>query len=77
MNMFEYLSCNIPLTSSDLPVLKEVLDLKWNCILVECNKINECSKQVNELLDNKNLEVYISKNGFNDFVEKFTWDKRA
>ena len=77
MKMFEYLSCNIPLISSDLPVLKEVLDHKRNCILVECNNINEWSKEVNELLDNKNLAAHISKNGFNDFVEKFTWDKRA
>ncbi len=77
MKMFEYLSSRVPLIASDLPVLKEVLKHEKNCILVECNNVEAWSKQVNKLVNNKNFARYLSNNGFNDFITKFTWQKRA
>ena len=77
MKMFEYLSCKVPLISSNLPVLREVLEDEKNCILVECNNIKEWSKQVNRVLNNKDLSKYLANNGFKGFIEKYTWDKRA
>ena len=77
MKMFEYLSCNVPLISSNLPVLREVLEDEKNCILVECDNVKKWSEQVNRVLNNKDLSKYLATNGFKDFIEKYTWDKRA
>jgi len=75
MKIFEYMSYQKVIVSSDIPVLREVLN-ENNSILVESNNIDSWIDAIDKLKD-KNTRDYLSKNAYYDFVNKYTWDKRA
>ena len=55
MKMFEYMSASVPIISSDLPVLREVLVDYENCILVKPDDLDEWSNAIENLLDSPKL----------------------
>lgn len=77
LKMFEYMSVGVPIISSNLSVLKEVLVNRQNSLLVEPENIQQWSLALNELMNNKNLAKKISKNAYEDFLNNYTWEKRA
>jgi glycosyltransferase involved in cell wall biosynthesis len=77
MKMFEYLASGVPIISSDLPVLKEVLEHQKTALLVESNNSNSWVNAIELLYSDNVLYKSISKNGLILFKERFTWDKRA
>ena len=77
MKMFEYMSCGVPIISSDLPVIREVLINKHNSLLVDPESISEWSHALKSITESSELEEKIGMNAYKDFKEKYTWNKRA
>ncbi len=77
MKMFEYMSTGIPIISSDLPVLHEVLKDNENCLLVKPKDIKGWSKSLKKIIKDKSLAERLQKNAFNQYENKYTWIKRA
>ena len=75
MKMFEYMSSGVPIISSDIKVLREVLNEK-NSVLVDY-KLNEWIDGINLILKNKSFSRKISQKALRDLKSKYTWKNRA
>ena len=76
MKMFEYMSSNSAIVSSDFPVIREVLNDE-NSTLVEFNDVVAWSQAIRNLYEDPDLLNKISSNSYHDFFEKYTWDRRV
>lgn len=76
MKLFEYMSAQKPIISSDLPVLREILN-ESNSILVESNNISLWQSAIELLVSDEGLRNKIAEQAYQDFKLKYTWDKRA
>lgn len=74
LKLFEYMSHKKPIISSDIPVLREILNDK-NSLLVKHDSVEGWIKSI-ESLKNPSLREKISSRALNDF-KKYTWKKRA
>ena len=77
LKMFEYMSSKVPIISSDLPVLKEVLKDGSNSLLVEPDDVASWDAALNRLLDDNQLSNFLAQNAYEDFQTKFTWYSRG
>lgn len=77
MKMFEYMSTGVPIISSDLPVLREILKDSVNCLLSTPNDVGSWVENIIKLKNNKSLGLEISKKAFEDYKTKYTWKIRA
>jgi len=75
LKMFEYMSFKKPIISSDLPVIREVLN-ENNSILLPPEDVRAWIKAIMSL-DNPNDRTRLASRAFNDFLKYFTWDSRA
>lgn len=76
MKMFEYMAAKKVIVSSDLPVIREVLN-EDNSILVEPDNIQDWSEAVKKLDANSILRYNIAQNSYQDLIHYYTWRKRA
>ena len=72
--MFEYMAHKKAIISSDLPVLREVLN-ETNSILVNPENSIEWIEAIKKLKD-ENLREKLSNQALSDF-EKYTWKNRV
>ena len=77
MKMFEYMASGVPIISSDLPVLREVLENKRNALLVSPSNPLEWCEAVDLLLSDRSLASSIGKKAHEDYECRHTWDGRA
>ena len=77
MKMFEYLASGVPIISSDLPVLGEVLTDGRNALLVECDKQEKWAEAIGELKNDHRLAKKLSSKAFEDYSLKYNWNVRA
>ena len=77
MIMFEYMSVGLPIISSDLPVLNEILTHKHNSLLVKPDDVFEWSTALNQLKESQDLSNTIGQNAYKDFKKNYTWELRA
>ena len=77
MKMFEYMSTGVPIISSDIPVLREVLKNEFNCLFAIPDDPMSWVENILKIRDNKELAKRISRNAFNDYKYKYTWKIRA
>lgn len=77
MKLFDYMSQKKAIICSDLPVLREVLQDRHNCLLCSPEDINDWEKAIKELAGNEELRNKIADNAFNDLKDKYTWKIRA
>ena len=77
MKMFEYLSVGVPIISSNLSVLKEVLVDYENCLLVEPDDIDAWSEALNRVISDAGLEEQLGLNAYMLYRHKYTWRRRA
>lgn len=77
LKIFEYMSYGKPILTSSLPVLKEILTHKENAFLCDANIIDSWVNALNELKKNKVLREKVGNNAKKEFIDKYTWDKRA
>ena len=77
MKLFEYLSVGVPIISSNISVLKEVLIDGENCLLVEPDDVNSWSVALQDIISNAELEEKLGFNAYNLYKDKYTWKHRA
>ncbi len=77
MKMFEYLASGTPLISSDLPVLREVLDDERTALLAQPDHTEAWLGQLDRLLAEPTLAVKLGTEGHRRYMESHTWTRRA
>lgn len=75
LKMFEYMASKRIIISSDLPVLREVLNEK-NSILCNPENIQEWIDAIKFCINNKNAAETLAINAGND-VSQYSWDNRV
>ena len=75
LKLFEYMSVNIPILSSNLEVFKGILN-QHNSYLVQSNKLNDWDSKIKYLKNNIDIAKENSENAHRDFLNNFTWKKR-
>lgn len=75
VKIFEYMASKRPIIASDLKVLREVLN-DQNSILVQSDNIDLWVEAILNLQDS-DLRDKISNIAFDNFIENYTWKKRA
>ena len=75
LKLFEYFSYGIPIISSNLDILKEILSNK-NSILVKYDDVNEWCRAIKRL-ENTETRRMLSQNGLNDLKVEYSWMVRA
>lgn len=76
LKMFEYMSAGKAIVSSDLPVLKEVLQHEHNALLCAPDDIDAWVAALRRLEDNT-LRDKLGAQALSDFTERYTWQRRA
>jgi glycosyltransferase involved in cell wall biosynthesis len=77
MKMFEYLAAGVPIISSNLPVLKEVLTNEKNAILVDPDNIVQWVEALDLLTFNPEYANLIGQLAHQQYLDKHTWMRRA
>jgi glycosyltransferase involved in cell wall biosynthesis len=77
MKMFEYLSVGVPIISSNIPVLREILVDGENCLMVESDDISAWCQALTKILSNPELEEKLGSNSYRLYKGSHTWDRRA
>jgi len=75
IKMFEYLASGVPIISSNLPVLCEVLNNR-NSILVHPEDLDEWIEAIKKIKNDLVLSKYLVDNALND-IKKYSWNERA
>lgn len=76
MKMFEYMAAGKAIVSSDLPVIREVLNSQ-NSVLVECDNREAWSLALRELYNNSKFSRSIAGKAHEDFSAHYSWDQRV
>lgn len=77
LKLFEYLSCQKPLISSDVDGVTEIIK-EGNCgLLYEAGNINQLSKQIIFAYNNRTQLLNMGKNGRKLIEKKYGWNKIA
>jgi hypothetical protein len=77
MKMFEYLAAGVPIISSDLPALTEVLTDGENCVLVPAAEPLAWIAALDRLVVDRDLGRKIGRRAHSDYRERYTWSRRA
>ncbi len=77
MKMFEYMLAGKPIISSDLPVLREVLEDGWNALLVSPDDLDAWQTAVERIQSDPKLAKDLGMNAKQDLIENYTWAARA
>jgi hypothetical protein len=77
MKMFEYLAAGVPVISSDLPVLREVLRDGENCLLAPPADIAAWVGALDRLLSEPQLAQGVGARAHQDYRRSHTWKRRA
>lgn len=75
MKMFEYMACQRAIISSDLPVIREVLNTS-NAVLCPPDDIDAWSQALEQLVENDNRRQALARQARQD-VQQYTWLERA
>lgn len=76
MKLFEYMSAKKAILSSDLPVLREVLN-ETNSVLVSADDVNAWQDAIYSLSQDPERRKQLAERAYLDFTKKFTWSARA
>jgi glycosyltransferase involved in cell wall biosynthesis len=77
MKMFEYLAAGVPIISSDLPVLREILINEENCMLVSPADVSSWINALDRIIKNTEFSEYIGSNAHLQYQRQHTWNYRA
>ncbi|HNP17777.1 MAG TPA: glycosyltransferase [Fulvivirga sp.] len=76
LKIFEYMSAGKAIISSDLPVLREVLN-ENNAILCPPDNLDRWVESINQLAIDSEKRLKLGKACYADYVNKYTWEIRA
>jgi glycosyltransferase involved in cell wall biosynthesis len=77
LKLFEYMAHGLPIVSSNLPVLREVLVDGSNALLCDPDDIESWTSAITRLQDDKLLRQQLSRRAKDDFEQNYTWEIRA
>lgn len=77
MKMFEYLASGVPIISSDLPVLREILDDGRNCLLAQPDQVGSWLKALDRLRQDTTFAADLGRAAHVQYRERHTWNRRA
>lgn len=77
MKIFEYMSYGKPIICSNLPVIKEVLQSGRDCVLCDPDDILAWTEAIKKIFNDEKFANIIAENAQQEFLEKYTWEKRA
>ena len=77
MKMFEYLSAGRAIVSSDLPVLREVLENEGNALLVDPEDRAAWRRAIERLAADESLRARLAARGRESFGRHHSWAARA
>lgn len=77
MKMFEYLGTGVPVISSDLPVLREVLRDGFNSLLAHPSDVNAWLAALERLEGDPELAARIGLNAHDQYKREHTWTRRG
>ncbi|MFB7435227.1 glycosyltransferase family 4 protein [Streptomyces microflavus] len=77
MKVFEYMSHGCPMIASDLPVLREVLHDRVNCLLRPPEDPDAWARALDELITDSALRRRLGAEGRRQVLERYTWRRRA
>ena len=75
MKLFEYMLSGVPLISSDLPVLREILKDNENAKLVNPGDVDEWCNAIDSF-ENLDKRYEIARNAYIKASAKYTWKER-
>jgi glycosyltransferase involved in cell wall biosynthesis len=77
MKMFEYLGTGVPIISSDLPVLREVLRNGENCLLAPPEDVDAWTAALEQLCNDPALAERVGNKAHLEYQQQHTWTRRA
>ena len=77
MKLFEYMAAGKPILSSDLPVLREVLEHDRNALLLPPDGAGEWERALRRLLADPGLATRLGRAAADDLERHYTWSARA
>jgi glycosyltransferase involved in cell wall biosynthesis len=77
MKMFEYMASGVPIISSDLPVLREVLKDGVNALLVPPDEAGKWIDALDRLMKDEELSRTTGIQAHMDYKRNYTWTRRA
>ena len=77
MKMFEYMAAGVPIIASRLPVLQEVLQEGYNCLMAEADDVVEWSQCLERLLYEDELRETLATNAHQQYLRGWDWPTRA
>jgi hypothetical protein len=77
MKMFEYMASGVPIVSSDLPVLREVLCHETNALLVPSDDVDAWGLAIDRLLGDTALSRRLAGTAYSQYERQHTWEHRA
>jgi glycosyltransferase involved in cell wall biosynthesis len=77
LKIFEYMSWGLPILCSDMPVLHEVLRDQENALLIEPDRADLWAQGLADLETNQALRETLSHSARQDFLDHYSWKKRA
>ncbi len=77
MKMFEYLASNVPIISSRISVLEEVLVDNENALLVTPDDVSDWDRALRKVLGDGALERRVSARARSDYEKKYSWKSRV
>jgi len=75
MKLFEYMACGRAIISSDLPVLREILNVQ-NAILLPPDDLNSWTAAIQDLNGNPDIRTRLANQALKD-VQQYSWKNRA
>lgn len=77
IKMFEYMATGVPIVSSRLPVLNEVIRDGENCLMAEPDDPTDWSICIRRLSEDPALGRNLADRAYQDYRERYNWLKRA
>ncbi|MBV6699963.1 glycosyltransferase family 4 protein [Kitasatospora aureofaciens] len=77
MKLFEYMAHGRPIISSDLPVLREVLQDRVNCLLCPPDDPQAWADALTELVTDEPLRRALGAEAERQLLDRYTWRRRA
>lgn len=77
LKIFEYMASNVPMISSKIPVLEEVLIHDYNALLCTPDDIKSWKKALKTLKDDPKKAKYLAINSLDAIKKTYSWSARA
>ena len=75
LKLFEYMASKRPIVTSDLPSIREILNVK-NAILVEPGNPKSLAEGIKRALNDEELARKLTEKAYQD-VQQYSWDNRV